>query len=155
MEWAKRSRKARTPYSLLARSFFLLVFLQVAPSAGAESDTRPILGIWRGTSVCVNREAAPACRDEEVIYEFRETVPPVAGNLIVKAAKVVDWKVVPMGVINIIWDPKEGAWLCDFQTPRFHGLWTYMQPKGDDLAGTLVSIPDRTLLRRVAARRQP
>lgn len=154
MEGAKKSRKARARFSLLARSLFLLVFLQVAPSAGAEPDTKAIRGVWRGTSVCVNREAA-ACRDEEIIYEFRETVPPVAGKLAVKADKVVEGKVVPMGVIEVVWDPKEEAWFCDFQTPRFHGLWTYMQPKGDDLAGTLVSIPDRTLLRRVAAHRQP
>jgi len=146
-----RFRKAG---SLPVRCLSLLVLLQVDPSV-SKPDAKAILGVWRATSVCINREAAPACRDEEVIYEVRETVPPVDGKLTIKADKVMDGKVVSMGVIDVVWDPKETAWSCDFQTPRFHGLWSYTQPKGDDLAGTLVSLPDRTLLRKVAARRQP
>jgi hypothetical protein len=122
-------------------------------SSAVAQDAKSILGAWRGTSVCVNREAAPACRDEEVVYEFRELTPPVADKLAVKADKIVDGKIVPMGMLEVTWDPKAGAWSCDFQTQRFHGLWSYAPPRGDELAGTLVSLPDRTLLRKAAARR--
>ncbi len=143
------SRRVR--YSLPAACLLLLAISSGAAAEGAKA----ILGVWRGTSVCVNREAAPACRDEEVIYEFREMTPPVAGKLTVKADKVVEGKVVPMGVLDVVWDPGSETWSCDFQTPRFHGLWSYTQRGEDELAGTLISLPDRILLRKAAARRAP
>jgi hypothetical protein len=134
---------------------FPAVCLLLAVSAGAAAeDAGAILGVWRGTSICVNRQAAPACRDEEVIYEFREMTPPVAGKLTVKADKIVNGKVEPMGVLDVVWDSRNRTWSCDFQTPRFHGLWSYTQ-RDDELTGTLVSLPDRTLLRKAAARRAP
>lgn len=138
-------------YSLLVLGLSLLA---VSLGAAAE-DAGKILGSWRGTSVCVNREAAAACRDEEVLYEFREMTPPVAGKLTVKADKVVEGKVVPMGELDVVRDPGSETWTCDFQTPRFHGLWSYTQHGEDELTGTLISLPDRTLLRKVTARRAP
>jgi hypothetical protein len=108
-----------------------------------------------GTSICVNFEAAPACKNEEVIYEFRETTPPVAGKLDLRADKIVDGKVVPMGEFDLVWVPAEGTWSCEIQTPRVHALWSFKQPRDDELAGTLVLLPDRTLVRKAAARRQP
>ena len=63
-------------------SLLLLVLLAISSSSTAEdANAKAILGVWRGTSICVNLEAAPACKNEEVIYEFRETTPPVAGKL--------------------------------------------------------------------------
>src|SRR5215471_18717198 len=115
----------------------ILLSVLAAPAVAAAEDAKSIVGVWRGTSTCVNREAAPACRDEEVIYEFRELTPPVAGKLSMKADKVVNSKVEPMGELDFAWEPKEKAWSCDFQTPRFHGLWSYRVLEGGDLAGTL------------------
>src|SRR6266498_3593484 len=51
--------------------------------------------------------------------------------------------------------PAEGAWSYEIQTPRVHALWSFKQPRGDELAGTLVLLPDRTLVRKAAARRRP
>lgn len=139
-----------------SRPLLLLLFLAVSSSAAAqEADPKPILGVWRGTSLCVNLEAAPACRDEEVVYEFREMTPPVAGKLNLNADKIVDGKVVPMGAFDLAWDPRRGAWSYEIQTPRVHALWSFEQPRGDDLAGTLVLLPDRTLVRKAAAHRRP
>ena len=139
-----------------SRSFFAAcVCLVVAASASAADDPRTILGSWRGTSLCVNLQAAPACRDEEVLYKFRETTPPAAGKLTLQADKIVDGKVVPMGVLDLVWDSKASAWTSEISTPRVHALWSYALPKGDELAGTLVSLPDRALLRKVAVRRSP
>ena len=76
--------------------------------------------MWRGTSVCVNLEAAPACHDEEVVYEFREMTPPVAGKLTLKADKIVDGKVVPMAVFDLVWDPARESWSYEIQTQRVH-----------------------------------
>ena len=139
-----------------APSLLLLVLLAISSSATAQdANAKAILGTWRGTSTCVNLEAAPGCKNEEVIYEFRELTPPAAGKLNVKADKIVDGKVLPMGELDFVWVPAEGAWSCEIQTPRVHALWSFKQPSGDELAGTLVLLPDRTLVRKAAARRQP
>lgn len=129
------------------------LLLLAISSGGAAEGAGAILGVWRGTSVCVDREAAPACRDEEVIYEFREVTPPAAGRLTVKADKIVEGKIVPMGVLDVIWDPGSETWSCELRTPRFHGLWSYKSRGGDELAGTLILLPDRTLVRKATARR--
>ena len=84
----------------VSRSGLLLFLLAVSSSAAAQdANAKAILGVWRGTSVCVNREAAPACRDEEVIYDFREATPPAAGKLTLKADKIEGGKV-------------ENGWFC-------------------------------------------
>ena len=136
-------------------SVLMLLVLAISSSATAQdANAKAILGTWRGTSTCVNLEAAPACKNEEVVYEFRETTPPVAGKLNLKADKIVDGKVVPMGEFDLVWVPADGAWSCEIRTPRVHALWSFKQPRGDELAGTLVHLPDRTLVRKAAARRQ-
>jgi len=135
---------------------FLLLPLAIPASSTAEdANAKAILGVWRGTSTCVNLEASPGCKNEEVIYEFRETTPPAAGKLNLNADKIVDGKAVPMGELEVVWVPAEGAWSSEIQTPRVHALWSFKQPKGDELAGTLVRLPDRTLVRKAAAHRQP
>jgi hypothetical protein len=134
------------------RKAVLLSFLLAVSSTLEAQDAKAILGVWTGTSLCVNREAAPACRDEEVILEFRETTPPAAGRLTLKADKVVNGEVAPMGELDFAWDPKASAWACEIQT-RNHGLWTFPPPKGEDLSGTLVLLPDRTLVRKIAVKR--
>ena len=40
-----------------------------APGQGA-APVDEIVGTWRGSSVCVDRQAAPACNDEQVVYEI-------------------------------------------------------------------------------------
>lgn len=134
------------------RSALLFSFLMAVVSASEAQDTKAILGVWRGTSICANREATPACKDEEVVYEFREMTPPAAGKLSLKADKVVNEKVLRMGVLDFVWDPKAGVWSCEIQT-RYHGLWSFAPPKGGELTGTLVLLPDRTVVRKVAVRR--
>jgi hypothetical protein len=135
--------------------FLLLLLLPAIPASSTAQDASPkaIKGVWRGTSICVNLEAAPACKNEEVIYEFRETTPPVSGKLNLNADKIVDGKAVPMGEFEVVWVPAEGAWSSEIQTPRVHALWSFKQPKSDELAGTLVLLPDRTLIRKAAAHR--
>jgi hypothetical protein len=134
------------------RSALILSFLLTVSAVSEAQDPKAILGVWKGTSLCVNREATPACRDENVILEFREATPPAPGKLNLKADKVVNGEVVPMGELDFVWDAKAGAWACELQT-RYHGLWSYPPPKGDELSGTLVLLPDRTVVRKAAARR--
>ena len=135
------------------RSALLLSFLLAVASSSEAQDAKAILGVWRGTSVCANREATPACKDEEVVYEFRETTPPASGKVTLKADKVVKGEVLPMGVLDFMWDPNASVWSCEIQT-RYHGLWSFAPPKDGELFGTLVLLPERTVVRKVAVRRR-
>jgi len=42
-----------------------------AGSAARGAQEVDIVGSWRGTSLCVDKEHFPACRDEQVIYDAR------------------------------------------------------------------------------------
>lgn len=134
------------------RSALLLSFLLAVSTVSEAEDPKAILGVWKGTSLCVNLEATPGCHDEDVILEFREATPPAPGKLYLKADKVVNGEVMLMGELDFVWDAKAGVWSCERQM-RYHGLWAYPPPKGDELTGTLVLLPDRTLVRKVAAKR--
>ena len=138
------------------RGTFSVLVLSLAAAAPAveAQDSKVILGMWTGTSLCTNREATPGCKDEEVVYEFRETSPPAAGKLTLSADKVIHGERQPMGDLDFVWDAKANVWACDIQkTTRYHGLWTFPPPKGGELTGTLVLLPEKTVVRKVAARR--
>jgi len=74
------------------------------PAAG---DPAQLFGTWRGTSVCADRVAAPACQDEVVVYEF--TAGPKPGIVRWAADKVVDGKRVPMGELELSFDKGKAA----------------------------------------------
>ena len=80
-----------------------------ARALGQAGATAEIVGTWRGTSRCVDRVAAPACNDEQVIYEISAT-PGRESAVTVNADKVVDGKRVPMGALDFARDPKDGSW---------------------------------------------
>ena len=135
---------------------FPLAVLSVLPvlsaAAAAPGPRDAILGEWRGTSTCVDRVKHPACHDEVVIYHFRpKGDDPAAVTL--AADKVVDGKVLPMGEFDCTYDAKRGAWLSEFQNERVHALWSFVVRK-NDIQGTLVDLPDRSLVRKVAVRKQ-
>lgn len=116
-------------------------------SLGAEPaalDT--ILGTWRGSSACTDRVAAPACRDEVVIYDVRASGK--AGVATLKADKVVDKERVPMGELEFAYDKGEGCWRSEFETPRAHGVWCLVV-KGKQMTGTLRLPPAGSIVRRI------
>src|SRR5262245_40743389 len=70
----------------------LLVAAPLARGGQAPSDHRAIdeiVGTWRGSSICVDRQAAPACTDETVVYDITAT-PGKADTVTVKADKIVN-----------------------------------------------------------------
>lgn len=129
---------------MLAGLTLLLAVEAAAPKA-------EILGFWKGTSTCVKVEAAAFCRDEAVAYNFVDLVEqPTTVSL--KAAKIVDNTVQPMYSIYFNYRPDERRWISEFTRGRTHGLWSYTI-KGDELTGTLVLLPERTVVRNVTAKR--
>ena len=140
----------RTILRALALSIGLLAMpLRAAAPEGAVPPSEAIRGSWRGKSVCTDRQRAPACKDEEVLYEF---TPVTESKVHQKADKLVDGNAVPMGELDFDYDSNGRVWKSEFESPRFHGLWTY-SVAGDRLTGMLVDVPTRAVLRTVSCGR--
>lgn len=122
-----------------------------AETGRADSPTDEIVGTWRGQSICTDRVAAPACNDEQVIYDISVT-PGKANTVTVKADKVVDGKREPMGALDFTRDAKEGGWTTELQTPRFHAIWL-LTPSGTRMQGSLTMIPSKAVVRRIDLRK--
>jgi hypothetical protein len=106
-----------------------------------------IVGTWRGTSACVDRQAAPACTDEQVIYEIVAS-PGESDSVTVRADKVVDGKRVPMGSFDFTHEATSRSWTSELETPRMHALWR-LSVSGTTLGGTLTLLPSKAVVRRV------
>jgi len=127
--------------------------LRAGPGVGSGDRTSGLdnlLGTWRGSSTCTDRVAAPACKDEVVIYDVR--LSDKAGVAKLAADKVVDKQRVPMGELEFVYDKGEGCWRSAFETPRAHGLWCLVV-KGKEMTGTLRLLPAGSIVRRVQLRR--
>lgn len=123
-----------------------IVLLAAAPAAvfGGETSS-DILGVWRGESICVDREIAPACKDEVLIFEFTpESGKP--GEVHLKADKIVNGERMAMGEMTFHRTEK-GAWESEFKNARFHGVRAYTV-SGDELKGTLTDVPTGKLIRK-------
>jgi hypothetical protein len=120
-------------------------------SPAAPSRRKEILGTWTGTSTCVDRARYPACKDEVVVYEFREKSSAPDG-VSLQADKIVDGKRVTMGDLDFAYDAAEGAWLSEFRNRSNHILWRFVV-HGTSIEGTLVDLPEKNLIRRVAVKR--
>jgi hypothetical protein len=123
---------------------FLLAILSAATAAPRDA----VLGEWRGTSTCIDRAKHPACADEVVIYHFRAKGDNPAAVVLV-AEKVVEGKVLPMGELDFAYDAARGAWFSEFRNERVHILWSFVV-RGRAIQGTLVDLPDRNLVRKIA-----
>ena len=99
----------------LVVAFFMAAQLAGGEAPGGTIDE--IVGTWRGSSVCVDRQAAPACTDEQVVYEIRGR-PGKPHMVTVNADKIVDGKRVPMGVLDFTHEAKSSSWITEFDNPR-------------------------------------
>ena len=122
-----------------------------APVAPAPPDSS-IAGVWRGTSVCVDRTLHPACVDETIVYEFRP-LPDHDGGMRLEAKKMVSGRAETMYLLDFTYDRARGAWVSEFHAPHAHGEWSYVV-RGFTLAGRLVDLPSKALVRQVDARRE-
>ena len=128
----------------------VLCLLLAAAGAEAAKASESILGTWRGTSTCVNREAAPACNDEQVVYEIT-AIPGAPDKVKNKADKIVNGERVPMGELEFTRE-SGGVWASEFETPRAHGRWE-LGARGIEMTGTLTLLPSKVVVRRVELKR--
>ena len=138
-----RRPKPRIPWLLLP----LLCALAARPGAAAGTgDLAQFLGTWHGTSTCVDRQVAPACKDETVVYEVVRSDKPQA--VVLKADRIVDGKRVPMGDLEFTFSEKQGCWRSEFTTPRVQGVWCLVV-EGKKLSGGLRVSPENAVVRKV------
>jgi len=132
----------------------LLALVGLAGSAAASgAATDRIVGTWRGTSLCVDLKVAPACHDEEVVYEIK----PAAGKadtVTVSADKIVNGERLPMGVIDFTYDDKDATWKGEVTSPRYHSLWI-LKVEGASIKGTAEDLAAKAVIRRIDLGRQP
>src|SRR6478672_8928017 len=105
---------------LLAASFLMARIAHGEGQGGSAAGE--IVGTWSGSSVCSDRQAAPSCNDEKVVYEIKASSGK-PDTVLVAADKIVDGKRVSMGDLEFTRDAKSGSWTSESETPRFHGLW--------------------------------
>jgi len=137
------------------RRVSVAAFFLVACLARGEGQARgtvdEIVGTWSGSSICVDRQAAPACNDERVVYEISAS-PGKPDTVTARADKVVDGKRLSMGVLEFTHDAKSGSWTSELETPRVHALWR-VTVNGAMLTGTLTLLPSRAVVRRIDLRK--
>ena len=129
---------------------FVLMVASVLGEALA-GPVEEIVGTWRGTSACVDRQAALACTDEEVIYKIVVSHGR-PDSVTVTPDKVVDGKRVPMGSLDFTLEATSRSWTSELETPRMHALWR-LSVSGTTLSGTLTLLPSKAVVRRVDLRK--
>src|SRR5262245_18583472 len=122
----------------------------VAAASPDAAGAAQLVGTWRGTSVCPDRVAAPACKDEVVVYECTTGSRP--GEVHWAADKVVNGERGRMGELELAYAEAEGCWKAEFESPRAHGVWC-LKVDGTHLTGTLRLLPGKETVRKVDARK--
>lgn len=116
-----------------------------------EPDPAQLIGVWRGTSTCSDRVAAPACHDETVVYEF--TAGSKNGTVHWAADKVVNGERARMGDLELTYDKTEACWKAEFSSPRVKSVWRLVV-EGNHLTGTARLLPGNETVRKVDARKE-
>jgi hypothetical protein len=129
---------------------WLAASLPVEPaSASATAGFASVIGTWKGESICVGNH--PACKNEIAVYRF-EAVAGKSDVVVLFGDKIIEGKRVPMGKLEFQFNEVKGELSCDFTINQTHGLWQF-KVSGDQMEGTLVTLPSRDLVRRVNVKR--
>jgi hypothetical protein len=118
---------------------------------GEGSSPAAFVGTWQGSSTCVNRQLAPACQDETVVYDVRRSEK--VGVVTLKADKIVEGRRLPMGELEFTYSSSEGCWRSEFETARVHAAWCLVV-KENELTGHLRLVPGNETVRDVRLRRK-
>ena len=104
-----------------------------------------------GTSLCTNRELAPACKDETVRYVF---TGPIGGTKTyhVAADKLVGKNYQPMGEFDLKYGAADSTWTYVLNVPSCKECRWWVRVRGSRLTGGLNSAAQDTL-RKVTATR--
>ena len=128
----------------------LLITLLAQPAQDAAAPER-LIGLWRGTSLCADRVAAPACNDEQAVYEFTAGSRPGLVHWI--ADKMVNGKRERMGESDLQYDNAEACWKVEITSPRVKIVWRLVVT-GTHLTGTARLLPGGETVRKLDLRKE-
>ena len=120
-------------------------------AAAAVPGPEQLVGTWRGTSTCTDRVAAPACQDENVVYEF--TAGPKPGMVHWAADKIVNGQRERMGEFDVTYDTAEACWKAEFSSPRVKSVWR-LTVDGARMSGTGRLLPGNETIRTLELRKE-
>ena len=139
--------------------FMLCGFFSAAPASaqqerpnGAQgSEVSKLVGNWSGESICVDKEKFPSCNDEQIVY--RIVIANGKPNTVtVTADKIVNGKPETMGVLDFVYDAQKRMLTSEFKNSRVHVIFE-LAVQGSVLEGTLATLPERTLVRRIKVKK--
>ena len=122
-----------------------------SPLAQEKGDISKLVGNWSGESLCADKEKFPACNDEQVIYRVSIT-PGKSDTVTITADKLVNGKPETMGTFDFVYDAQKQTLVSEVKTTR-RPLVIELAVKGDILEGTLSTLPDRALVRRIKVKK--
>jgi hypothetical protein len=128
---------------------FLGAALLLAVAAKTTPPPASILGEWHGTSICVDRVLAPACKDEVVVYRC---TPGAKDTARLAGYKIVSGEEQFMGELGFTPSGRGSDWTADFRNARYHGRWRF-HVADTLLTGDLIDVPTGKQVRRVRATR--
>jgi hypothetical protein len=110
-----------------------------------------LVGNWSGESLCVNKDKFPACHDERVVYRIAKASGE-ANKLTITMDKIVNDKPENMAVLDFVYDEQKQTLSGEFTRNNWRGIWEFAI-KGDLIDGTLATLPDRTIVRRIKVKK--
>ena len=144
---------------VLLSCFILCGFFAVCPTVAQREEAEraqggevsKLVGDWFGESICVNKEKFPACHDEQVVYHV-VVASGKTDTVTIAADKIVNGKPQAMGTFDFVYDARKQTLTSEFKNDRVHIIFEFAV-KGDLLEGTLSSLPERTLARRIKVKK--
>jgi hypothetical protein len=124
-EWLQRTAIAGAVLTIASAS----TVANAAPGAAVSADVGPVLGVWKGSSVCQIKDSP--CHDESAVYYATKGAEP--GTFQMKMNKVVGGEEQTMGTIDCSAGAESGSYVC---RPNDSTMWTW-KLEGDVLSGTL------------------
>lgn len=115
------------------------------------SDISHLIGNWSGESICVNKDKFPACHDEHVVYRIIKSSGE-AHRLTVTMDKIVNGKPETMGVLDFVYDAERKTLSGEFTRNNRRGIWEFAV-KDDLMDGTLATLPDKVIVRRIKVKK--
>lgn len=85
-------------------------------SFAPQSQRANIVGSWKGTSLCVDKQHFPACKDERVIYDVAPKGSTV-DTVTLRADKIVNGVREFMGEFDFA-RARGSSWVAHFENPR-------------------------------------
>jgi hypothetical protein len=138
-------------FSLLMLFFGLLLPVHIA-CGQTSREILNLVGDWKGESLCVNKEKFPACKDEVVVYHIVVTKDK-ADTVTLSADKIVNGTPEFMGAFDFLYDVKKQTLTSEFKNERVHLALEFVV-KGDTLSGTMSSLPEKIVARRMEVKKE-